>query len=260
MRKNFILSAIICLAFWLKVTAVESTTRQVVRMDNDYFHTYMDRLGKWNIPNALKSGVSAYLKEIEADEKEFRELNGLKSKDTFPMNRPLFFPYGENYIKSLLSQGKGRDIIVTDFRDFIWPVGKTGPNVKISSKLGQRKNSVHSGIDITCPTGTPIIASADGLVTLSGPNGNYGNIVIIQHELNQIQTFYAHNSMVLVREGDKVTKGQIIAYSGSTGHSTGPHLHFEVRYQNIILNPEHYLLPPVNESDNRFTVMKEGEE
>ncbi|MCB1176226.1 MAG: M23 family metallopeptidase [Leptospiraceae bacterium] len=260
MRKNIFLSALICLAFWLKVTAVESSTKKAVRVDNDFFQTYKGKQGRWSRTPFLKGGYKAYLETVESSEEEFRDVNGLKQKDNLSPYRQYFFPYGENYAKQLLNEGKGRDIIISDHRDFIWPVGKSGPFVKISSKLGQRKNSLHTGIDITCPTGTPILAAADGIVTTSGSNGNYGNLVIIQHELNQLQTFYAHNSYVLVKEGDKISKGQIIAYSGSTGHSTGPHLHFEVRYQNIILNPEHYLLPPASEADGKFTVMKEGEE
>jgi hypothetical protein len=255
MRKNIFLSALLCLGFWLKATTLESSTKRAVRIDNDHIHTYNEKQGRWILPGEFRSSVSTYLKEFESSEEEFRLLNRFKIGEPVFANRPLFFPFGEGFTKKLIEEGKGRDIIISDFRDFIWPVGST--KAVISSKIGHRKHSMHTGIDITCPMRSPILASSDGVVILSGFSGNYGLAVQIKHEFNQLHTLYAHNSVLLVREGDQVKKGQIIALSGSTGHSTGPHLHFEVRYQNIVLNPEHYLLSPTHEPDSRFTVLKE---
>jgi murein DD-endopeptidase MepM/ murein hydrolase activator NlpD len=158
-------------------------------------------------------------------------------------------------LDSLLAKGKGRDIILADSRDFIWPVSH--PKSSISSKLGIRKGNFHSGLDIQCPVKSPVVASFDGVVVESGFSGNYGLMIRIKHEFNQLYTLYAHNSTLFVKVGEKVKKGQVIALSGSTGHSTGPHLHFEVRYQNIILNPEHFLLPPAHLSNEKFVVLKE---
>jgi murein DD-endopeptidase MepM/ murein hydrolase activator NlpD len=255
MRKNLFLSALLCLGFWLKATTLESSTKKAVRIDNEFFQTYNDKQGKWILPGDYKSSVSAYLTEFETTEEEFRMVNRLKPSESIQTHKPLFFPYGEGYSNKLLSEGKGRHIIVSDHREFIWPIGS--PNGILSSKLGQRKNSMHTGIDIRCPMKSPILAASDGIVTMSGFSGNYGLAVQIKHELNQLQTLYAHNSILLVKEGDKVNKGQVIAFSGSTGHSTGPHLHFEVRYQNIVLNPEHYVLSPDQNPNGRFTVLKE---
>ena len=112
---------------------------------------------------------------------------------------------------------------------------------------------MHTGIDIACPNRSPVLAANDGIILFARSQGNYGLSITIQHNINQIQTLYAHNSILLVKEGDTVAKGQIIAFSGSTGHSTGPHLHFEVRYQSVILNPEHYF---PNEND-KLAVLKE---
>jgi murein DD-endopeptidase MepM/ murein hydrolase activator NlpD len=256
MRKNLAISALICLAFWLKSTTVESYTKKAVKVDNNHFHTYQDRQGKWVIPAEMYKSVDAYLKEIETSEEDFRTINQLKAKDAIPMRRPLFFPFSDNYTKALLSQGKGRDIIVSDYRDFVWPVGTV--NAHISSKLGFRKMGMHTGIDIVCPNRSPILAAADGVITLANYSGNYGLVVVIQHDINQLQTTYAHNSVLLVKDGDRVSKGQIIAFSGSTGHSTGPHLHFEVRYQNIVLNPEHYIQAPGSVTSESDVVVKEG--
>jgi lysostaphin len=88
---------------------------------------------------------------------------------------------------------------------------------------------MHRGIDIAAPVGTPVVAAADGVVATSGwDSGGYGNKVDIRHPDGSL-TRYAHNSRLLVRAGQTVRQGQLIAEMGSTGRSTGPHLHFEIR-------------------------------
>nr|WP_263013042.1 M23 family metallopeptidase [Ancylothrix sp. D3o] len=90
---------------------------------------------------------------------------------------------------------------------------------------------MHAGIDIAGPIGTPIVAAGGGIVTFAGwDEGGYGNLVEIQHPDGSI-TRYAHNNRILVREGQQVEGGQQIAEMGSTGNSTGPHLHFEIHPQ-----------------------------
>lgn len=101
----------------------------------------------------------------------------------------------------------------------------------------------HGGIDFPCPTGTPVYAADSGYVTVATySNVSYGNRVMINHG-NGISTLYAHNSRLCVQVGEAVTKGQIIAYSGSTGNSSGPHCHFEVRLGSNLTrtNPLNYL-------------------
>ncbi len=122
-------------------------------------------------------------------------------------------------------------------RAFDWPA-----RARISSRFGARWGSMHYGLDIAVPVGTPIRAAADGRVTWSGPRGSYGNLVIIDHG-QKVETRYAHNSRLAVKAGETVKRGQIIAYSGNTGRSTGPHLHFEIRYRGTPVDPEKYLLP-----------------
>lgn len=239
MRKNIFISGIILLAFWLKSTAIESSTKQIIKIDNDQVHTFAERLGRWIIPAESTVSMSQLIKEYESSEEEVKSFNSLKSSEPIPTRKPIFIPYSDTYLQNLESKGISRDTVISDYRDFVWPVGTV--NAKISSKLGHRRNSMHTGIDIACPHRSPILAAADGIVTSATFSGNYGLAIFIQHDINQIQTLYAHNSYLLVKEGDRVQKGQIIALSGSTGHSTGPHLHFEVRYQNIVLNPEHYI-------------------
>ena len=113
----------------------------------------------------------------------------------------------------------------------------------ISSPYGLRFGGTefHQGIDIAAETGTPIVATADGVVTAAGWNGGgYGNMVDIDHG-EGIATRYAHASSVVVTAGQRVRRGQIIAYVGSTGFSTGPHLHYEVRLGGHPVNPALYL-------------------
>lgn len=98
----------------------------------------------------------------------------------------------------------------------------------------------HTGIDIGVHTGTPVYAADNGYVYYSGYSGGYGYCVKIDHG-NGLETNYAHCSKLLVSSGQAVTKGQLIAYSGSTGHSTGPHLHFEVNRNGSFTNPVSYL-------------------
>lgn len=123
------------------------------------------------------------------------------------------------------------------FNGYIWPTHGT-----FTSGYGWRWGRMHRGIDIAGPVGTPIVAAASGVVVRSGWNsGGYGNLVDIRHPDGSM-TRYAHNHRLLVREGQEVRQGQQIAEMGSTGYSTGPHLHFEVHKPNTgTVNPMAYL-------------------
>ncbi|MBW4683479.1 MAG: peptidoglycan DD-metalloendopeptidase family protein [Microcoleus vaginatus WJT46-NPBG5] len=109
------------------------------------------------------------------------------------------------------------------FNGYIWPA-----KGEMTSGYGWRWGRMHAGIDVAGPIGTPIVAAAPGVITYASWNeGGYGNLVEIQHPDGSL-TLYAHNDRILVREGQQVDQGQQIAEMGSTGFSTGPHLHFEV--------------------------------
>lgn len=118
---------------------------------------------------------------------------------------------------------------------FIWPV--SGP---VTSGFGWRWGRMHEGIDIAVPTGTAVHASASGRVIYAGWLGGYGNLVVIDHG-GGIATAYGHNSSIVAGYGAGVSQGQVIAYAGSTGHSTGPHVHFEVRVNGSAVDPMGYL-------------------
>ena len=116
-----------------------------------------------------------------------------------------------------------------------WPVA--GP---VTSGFGSRWGRMHEGIDIGVGAGTPVHAAAAGTVIYAGWMSGYGNIVVIDHG-NGLSTAYGHNSQLIVGQGASVGKGFVIALSGNTGHSTGPHVHFEVRVNGAPVDPLGYL-------------------
>jgi murein DD-endopeptidase MepM/ murein hydrolase activator NlpD len=124
---------------------------------------------------------------------------------------------------------------VPGIETFIWPVNGT-----INSGYGPRGLSFHDGIDIAAPEGTPIRAIEDGEVIYSDQLRGYGNMVILRHA-DGIVSVYAHNESNLVREGQSVVRGEVVARVGSTGRVSGPHLHFEIRKNNVAQDPLRYL-------------------
>ncbi len=127
--------------------------------------------------------------------------------------------------------------------DFTWP---SASSTRVTSDFGMRYhpilkvNKMHTGIDIGAKSGTNVLAANKGTVIKAGWNNSYGNVVMVDHG-GGIVTLYAHNSKLLVSTGDVVSKGQTIALVGSTGNSTGPHIHFEVRVNGEYKNPRNYL-------------------
>ncbi len=125
----------------------------------------------------------------------------------------------------------------------LWPVQGGGI---ITSPFGPRyspftgRQELHSGVDIAFGSGVPIIAAADGIVTNAETNKGYGVLVVLEHGYG-FSTFYGHLMRSSVQEGDIVRKGQIIGYMGTTGRSRGVHLHFEVRINNIVVDPKWFM-------------------
>jgi murein DD-endopeptidase MepM/ murein hydrolase activator NlpD len=167
--------------------------------------------------------------------------NGLKGlNEPLPVGKVLIIPGGEKpwvapYVSAYsgpvpktAGRGTGR---------FVWPA--TG---RITSLFGSmRGRSRHTGLDIAAWTGSPVLASDSGYVAFAGwDRTGYGNLVVINHG-NGYVTYYAHLSKIFVRRGDSVAKGQRIGAVGCTGNCTGPHLHFEVRENNVARNPLGFL-------------------
>ena len=165
---------------------------------------------------AQKKEYEKQLRELETDSREIQQLIAKSQKKT----------------KIVARMGDGR---------FIWPI--TG---QITSYFGERVHpifkirSMHTGLDIAASSGRPIFAAEDGVVIFSGSWGGYGKTIILDHGA-AFTTLYGHMSQYFVKEGVAVKKGQIIGLVGSTGWSTGPHLHFEVRIDGVVQNPINYL-------------------
>jgi murein DD-endopeptidase MepM/ murein hydrolase activator NlpD len=141
-------------------------------------------------------------------------------------------------IKDYLSEQ--RDAYVATPRG--WPVD----DGHMTSPFGERvhpitgKAEYHTGVDIAAEPGAPVRATADGIVSFAGWSGANGNLVVLEHGLG-FSTFYAHNRLVAVKVGQRVRRGDVISYLGSTGNSTGPHVHYEVWHDGKAVNPENYL-------------------
>jgi murein DD-endopeptidase MepM/ murein hydrolase activator NlpD len=140
-------------------------------------------------------------------------------------------------IPALAAVGEYLPTVGSQFNGYIWPAQGV-----LTSGYGWRWGRMHNGIDIGAPTGTPIVAAAPGVVTYARWNsGGYGNLVEVTHPDGSL-TLYAHNNRIVVEEGDRVEQGQHIADMGSTGFSTGPHLHFELHSAGQgVVNPIAYL-------------------
>lgn len=198
-----------------------------------------DKLSVPNVKGVLhevKRGESlwniASLYEVSMD--EIVAANSLNNPNSLQVGQQLIVPGAQ----ALVSLRKSEALVSASgqlLRNFSWPA--TG---RISSRFGPRWGRMHNGLDLAINTGTPVRAAAAGRVTFSGDNGGYGLLIKIDHG-NGIETRYAHNSRLVARVGQRVARGDLIAYSGNTGNSTGPHLHFEIRRNGVALDPLDFL-------------------
>lgn len=190
------------------------------------------------IVEGLKEKKSSNKEKIAYIEKYSTDMVELTDKETAisklyvkPVEKPKYTASGYANTSQKINNGSKVKIGVSLMK----PVSGT-----ITSRFGSRGRGTHTGLDIAAPTGTTIKAAASGNVTFSGPKGSYGNMVIITHS-DGTQTYYAHCNTLLVKAGQSVSQGQKIATVGSTGNSTGPHLHLEVRVNGVAQNPQNYI-------------------
>lgn len=191
---------------------------------------------------------------LKRTENEFRQLFSLKSKEEV-LESLDNSDSGSIDLENLKQQIKITMETVGEIKDYLsqqkdiylatprgWPV----EGRRITSSYGSREHPVsgkkdfHSGIDLASKPGTTVRATADGIVSFSGWSGGNGNLVVLEHGFG-FSTFYAHNKKVNVKVGQRVKRDHIISYIGSTGHSTGPHLHYEVWLNKRSVNPYKYL-------------------
>jgi murein DD-endopeptidase MepM/ murein hydrolase activator NlpD len=206
----------------VKKKQVESELQKMVVLNNQVTESQVKVASKVEQTKAELASIESSRQQLEKALDEYeetsKEIGSQISKDE------------QNNSGATLGSGK-----------MIWPV--TGP---ITSPFGWRYHPIlrarkfHNGEDIAVPSGTQVHAADSGVVVVSGWEGGYGNYVAIDHG-NGISTGYGHNSHLLVHQGEHVVKGQVISLSGSTGLSTGPHVHFEVRKNGEPVDPLSYL-------------------
>jgi murein DD-endopeptidase MepM/ murein hydrolase activator NlpD len=197
----------------------------------------------------MKTTMSA-LKKTEA---EFRKLFSLKSKekvlenmDTSDSGAIDMEALKQQIKKTVEDVGEIKDYL-SQQRDLYMATPKGWPLIgDVTSFYGKRKHpktgeeDFHNGIDISASPGNPVTVTADGIVSFSGWNGGSGNLVVVEHGF-EYSTFYAHNKINAVKVSQRVRKGDIVAYVGSTGNTTGPHLHYEVWKNDSPVNPKPFI-------------------
>jgi murein DD-endopeptidase MepM/ murein hydrolase activator NlpD len=190
--------------------------------------------GAWHIvaPGETLADIAA---RTGVPEKDILEINGLERADEVMVGRHLYLlanprpPAGTALPAPLAGGGGG-----TRLR---WPLEEPA----LSSPFGTRRGKIHEGIDLRAPVGTPVYAADEGEVVYAGDAiSGYGNLVVLQHA-GDLLTVYAHNSALLVRQGERVPAGHKVALVGQSGRATGPHLHFEVREGQIPRDPMRFL-------------------
>lgn len=205
----------------------EKELAQMQREAQNYKNQIVSRQRELQVAMASREGL---MRDLERQQKLYEQ----QEDELLQQSKQLETVIQQLQAKSSIKYGGGK---------LLWPVPSS--NV-ITSPFGMRLHPVlgvyrmHTGIDIAANTGASIVAAADGQVIFSGYYGGYGYTVIIDHG-DGISTLYAHNSALLVKEGDTVKRGQVIAKAGSTGLSTGPHLNFEVRKNGVPVNPMDWL-------------------
>jgi lipoprotein NlpD len=177
------------------------------------------------------------------DHRELARVNRLADPDRLEVGQRIFVPGATRGLPVRVITPERAVVGAPTMQDlpagagvFIWPLASGA----VTSTFGPRGQSFHDGIDISAPTGTPVLAARDGVVIYSDALRGYGNVVIVQHA-GGYATVYAHNEANLVGAGERVRQGQAIARVGRSGRTTGPNLHFEIRKDNVARNPTYFL-------------------
>jgi murein DD-endopeptidase MepM/ murein hydrolase activator NlpD len=165
------------------------------------------------------------------------EYNDIYDKNRIYAGQELFIPGAVKVLDVEVYKGgdEGSGDIVVNKGMFGWPTEGV-----VYSLFGARWGQMHQGLDIAGKTGTPVLAAKDGTVEFSGRKGGYGNLIIVKHP-DGYETYYGHLSAIGVEQGDTVKRGEKIGLMGSTGKSTGPHLHFEIHKDGKVRNPLFFL-------------------
>jgi murein DD-endopeptidase MepM/ murein hydrolase activator NlpD len=200
------------------------------------------------------SEIASTMASLKESESRFRQLFSLGSRKEVLQNLGSGAEEGAIDVDALKQQVSSSMQAVEEIKKYLakeqdsflstpsgWPASG-----RISSGFGMREHPryggrrLHTGVDITIPLGTPLHATADGVVSFADRSGASGNIVVIEHG-HGLSSVYAHNTRNAVKPGQAVKRGDVIAYSGSTGVSTGPHVHYEVWRNGQSINPAPFL-------------------
>ena len=205
----------------------QEITAQVLARRNEVAMVKQDLIGTRVGYEKTQAGKQRALSKVRVDRHELEDhLDGLEKEQAKIRARLAASAGGGGGGGGPIKRGSGQ---------LIWPAN--GP---ISSGFGQRWGRLHAGVDIPLPIGTPLRAADGGRVAIAGAVGGYGNYTCIQHG-GSLSTCYGHQDSIGVSVGQNVSQGQVIGRSGNTGHSTGPHLHFEVRVNGSPVDPMGYL-------------------
>ena len=215
-----------------KFKEVEAALTEIEEKDRNVYRTIYDMRVNENIDstnreidNYTAEDVEKLIEKIEAESKSLNEvLRSAGIKDAHLSSMPVLKPVADKYVNKLAS-GFG-----TRFH----------PILKV--------NKMHKGLDFAASTGTPIYATGDGTVKVAEFNSGYGNVVVLKHG-NGYESLYAHMSRAKVRNGQKVKRGDVIGYVGSTGLSTGAHLHYEIHKNGEPVDPIMYFYNDVDPDD-----------
>lgn len=228
----FFIQLLVLTVFWGTLISCGVIKRPYTKRGFGLYHRIKKNENLWDICKTYKVSIS-----------EIVRINDIDDPNLIRPGEKIFIPnirYEKRVPKGISLLKKKR--VKTEQKkreqkcDFLWPV-----QGKVSSTFGLRDNIMHSGIDITAPTGGKIVASCEGTVIYSDNKiAGYGNLIVIKHQDNFF-TIYAHNQKNLVNVGDIVKGGDLIGYVGSTGKTTGPHLHFEIRIGKKAHDPMDYL-------------------
>ncbi|SMF62324.1 LysM peptidoglycan-binding domain-containing M23 family metallopeptidase [Pseudobacteriovorax antillogorgiicola] len=163
--------------------------------------------------------------------------NRIRNPRDLQVGEIIIIPSNRRPIKRQPPAVDGGGLLFGGSSRFLWPV----PNGSLSSKFGMRRGRPHHGIDIRAPRGTPVKAAKPGRVSFVGWKRGYGKTIIVDHD--NYQTLYAHLSRIKVSHRQWVSKGQLLGLVGSTGRSSGSHLHYEIRRDDKPLNPLSFYRP-----------------
>lgn len=182
----------------------------------------------------LRNEKNQVVKQLENDIAALEKAEKQKENDAAAL---------QSEINKALNKSSSKNLVYTGNGKFAWP---SATSTRVTSPFGYRIHPIfgtkklHRGMDIGAAAGTDVLAAEDGVVLTAGYNNSYGYYVTINHGSGYV-TLYAHNSKLLVSSGQTVSRGQVIAKCGSTGNSTGPHIHFEVQVNGKLVNPANYL-------------------